>query len=276
MPAFLCTGCGLQFPPADTPPPRCPICDEARQFVPPGGQGWTTLDALSRTHRNAFQRMEPGLYGIGTTPDFAIGQRALLIRRPEGNILWDCVALLDAATIDIVRSLGGIAHIAISHPHYYTSMVEWSHAFGAPVHLHAADREFVVRPDPAIRFWEGERLDLGAGATLIRGGAHFPGSSVLHWAEGAGGLGVLLTGDTIQVVADRRWVSFMYSFPNLVPLPADAVRAIAAAVEPFAFERLYGFQWRAEIAEDAKGAVRRSAERYVAALAGVFTGRADS
>ena len=270
MPAHLCTACGLQFPPADAPPPRCPVCDEARQYVPAGGQGWTTLEALRARHRNAFQRIEPGLYGLGTVPEFAIGQRALLIRRPEGNILWDCVALLDDATVDLIQGLGGISAIAISHPHYYTTMVEWSRAFGdAPIHLHQADRAFVVRPDPAINFWSGDRLDLGAGVALIRTGGHFPGSAVLHWAQGAEGQGALLTGDTIQVVADRRWVSFMYSYPNQVPLPAGAVGAIRDAVEPVGFERLYGAFWHSIVAEDAKGAVRRSAARYIAAITGI-------
>lgn len=269
MPAHLCTACGLQFPPADAPPARCPVCDEARQYVPPGGQSWTSLAALQPKHRNAFQWLEPGLYGIGTVPEFAIGQRALLVRRPEGNILWDCVALLDQATIDLIRGLGGIGAIAISHPHYYTTMVEWSRAFGgAPIHLHEADRDFVVRPDPAIRFWSGDRLDLGAGATMIRTGGHFAGSSVLHWAAGAGGQGALLTGDTIQVVADPRWVGFMYSYPNLIPLPPAAVAAIRDAVEPVAFDRLYGAFWHSIVAGDAKEAVRRSAQRYIAAVAG--------
>jgi len=266
MPAFLCVACGLQFLPAEQPPARCPVCDEARQYIPEGGQAWTTLDALAAKHRNAFQVIEPGLLGIGTVPEFAIGERALLIRRPEGNVLWDCVALLDTATIEIVRALGGISAIAISHPHYYTTMVEWSHAFEAPIHLHAADREFVARPDPAIRFWDGERQDLGGDLTMIRTGGHFPGSSVLHWASGAAGQGVLLTGDTIQVVADRHWVSFMYSYPNSVPLPASAIRSIAAAVEPYGFERLYGAFWRSVVGADAKGVVGRSAERYIAAV----------
>ena len=269
MPAYLCTACGLQFPPADAPPARCPVCDEARQYLPPGGQGWTTLEGLQPKHRNAFQRLEPGLYGIGMVPEFAIGQRALLVRRPEGNILWDCIALLDPATIDLIQGLGGIAAIAISHPHYYTSMVDWSRAFGGvPIHLHEADRDFVVRPDPAIRFWSGERLDLAAGVTMVRTGGHFAGSSVLHWAAGAGGQGALLTGDTIQVMADTRWVSFMYSYPNLIPLAPGAVAAIRDAVEPLAFERLYGAFWRSIVAADAKGAVRRSAARYIAAVAG--------
>ena len=48
---------------------------------------------------------------------------------------------------------------------------------------------------------------------------------MLHWAGGADGRGALLSGDIVQVVPDRRYVSFMYSYPNLIPLPAAAVEA---------------------------------------------------
>jgi glyoxylase-like metal-dependent hydrolase (beta-lactamase superfamily II) len=163
--------------------------------------------------------------------------------------------------------LGGISAIAFSHPHYYSTMVEWSSAFDhAPIYIHAGDREWVMRPDPAIRFWEGETCQLQDGITLIHCGGHFAGSAVLHWAAGAGGRGALLTGDTIYVVTDRRYVSFMYSFPNLIPLSVPAVRKIVDAVEPFAYERLYSAWFDKVVLMDAKQAVRRSAERYIKAI----------
>src|SRR5205823_13651951 len=114
----------------------------------------------------------------------AIGQRALLIRTRAGNLLWDCVGLLDDATVGAVRERGGIQAIAISHPHFYSAMVEWSRAFGgAPIWLHAADRAHVMRPDQVIRHWEGETADPlpGSGLTLVRVGGHFEGQTALHW-----------------------------------------------------------------------------------------------
>jgi glyoxylase-like metal-dependent hydrolase (beta-lactamase superfamily II) len=263
MPNSICTACGSQFAESAVPPPKCPRCEDARQFVPESGQGWTTLEALRRSRRNSYLRHEPNLIGIGTEPSFAIGQRALLVRTPGGNVLWDCVTFIDDVTIELISALGGIRAIAISHPHYYSSMVEWSRAFGAPVHLHAADREWVMRPDPAIQYWEGERLSLGDGFTLVRCGGHFAGGTVLHWRDGAEGLGALLTGDIVQVSADRKSVSFMYSYPNFIPLSAQAVEQIASAVAPFAFDRLYGAWWDRLIARDAKQAVARSAARYI-------------
>jgi hypothetical protein len=268
--AYICTTCGTQFTESAQPPASCPICTDERQFVPPSGQQWTTLDRLRQTHRNSFRRKEAGLYGIGPVPEFGINQRALLVRTPAGNQLWDCVSLIDEATVDIIQGLGGIAAIAISHPHYYTTMVEWSQAFGdIPVYLHAADRPHVMRPHPALRYWEGDTCQPLPGLTPIRCGGHFDGGTVLHWPEGAAGKGALLTGDIIQVVPDLRHVSFMYSYPNLIPLPARKVQQIVAAVEPFPYDRLYGAWWgRSTIPADAKAIVRRSAERYVRMLEG--------
>jgi len=226
------------------------------------------MHQLRTDHHNVFKDEERGLTGIRTEPEFAIGQRAMLVQTEDGNILWDSISYLDEATIDTVRGLGGVSAISISHPHFYSSMVEWSRAFDAPIYLHSANRDLVMRPDPAIKFWEGDTMTLNSVVTLIRCGGHFPGSAVLHWATGADGRGVLLTGDTIYVVSDRRYASFMLSYPNLIPLSAAAIRGIVNAIEPFAFDRLYGGWLERAIWQDAKKAVMRSAERYIRAIEG--------
>jgi glyoxylase-like metal-dependent hydrolase (beta-lactamase superfamily II)/DNA-directed RNA polymerase subunit RPC12/RpoP len=269
---YFCATCGAQFSPSASPPARCPVCEDARQYVPRSGQRWVTPSALRRDHRNAFQYEGPGLLGVGTVPSFAIGQRALLVRAAHGahgNVLWDCISLIDDATRDLVGGLGGLAAIAISHPHYYSGMVEWSRALGdVPVYLHEDDREWVMRPDPAVQFWSGETLALAEGLTLVRCGGHFPGGTVLHWSAGADGRGVLLSGDILQVTEDERHVSFMYSYPNLIPLPASRVERIAAALEPFAFEQIYGAWWGRVVRADGKRALEESARRYVNAVRG--------
>jgi hypothetical protein len=263
----ICETCGTQFPGAEGTPPSCPICNDSRQYVGERGQRWTTLAALRTTHKNDLRKQEPGLWGIGIEPGFAIGQRALLVQAPEGNILWDCISLVDAATVDAVDELGGVAAIAISHPHYYTAMVEWSRAFGSvPIYLHADNRRYVVRPDPAIEFWQGETLALQTGLTIIRIGGHFEGFQVLHWANGAEGRGALLSGDQPYVTSDRRWVSFMYSYPNLIPLDPSSIRRIVSALESYAYDRIYGAWWPSIVAFDGKQAVARSAERYLRAI----------
>jgi glyoxylase-like metal-dependent hydrolase (beta-lactamase superfamily II) len=263
---FICRACGTQFAETENDPARCAICEDARQYIPPAGQQWTTLPQLRRSHRNAFATVDQNVIGIGTTPDFAIGQRALLLRTPHGNFLWDCIALLDEATTEIVRALGGLRGIAISHPHYYTTMLEWSRAFDdAPVYLHAADREWVMRSGDAIDFWEGDQKQLAPGVTLVRCGGHFPGGTVLHWAEGANGRGALLSGDIVAVMPDGM-ASFMFSYPNAIPLPGSAVQGIADALEPFAFDRVYGAFWERIIKTDGKAVVRRSVARYLNAI----------
>src|SRR5918997_2542410 len=139
MTDFICITCGTQYPPSETPPPACPICDDPRQYVPPEGQRWTTQAELAADHHNEI-RDDGGLVGIGTTPSFAIGQRALLVPYGDGNLLWDCITLLDDATAEAVDARGGLAGIAISHPHYYSAMGAWAERFDCPIYLHAADR----------------------------------------------------------------------------------------------------------------------------------------
>src|SRR5262249_50759207 len=152
---------------------------------------------------------------------------------PKGNILWDCVAFLDDATTKRLRELGGVAAIAISHPHYYTTMIEWSRAFGhAPIYIHTSDRQWVMRPDPCVQFWEGETKELLAGPRLICTGGHFEGFQVVHWPAGAKGQGALMAGDQPQVCMDPRQVSFMYSYPNFIPLNAPAIERIVACLKP--------------------------------------------
>ena len=262
MPLFICTACGTQFSESEKPPSQCDICDEERQYVPPRGQTWTTLEALSQSQMNAWHEYEPGVIGLGA--GFAIGQRALLLQTAGGNVLWDCVATLDSATVTAIKALGGLQAIAISHPHFYTTMVEWAKAFDCPVYTHAADREWVMRRDPAIKHWDGETHRLWDGVTLIRCGGHFPGGAVLHWADKA----IVCSGDILTVTADRQWLSFMRSYPNFIPLSAREVEAIGAAMAPFAFDKIYGHYFDRVIASGAKDVLEKSVARYVAAVKG--------
>lgn len=267
MTNYICATCGVQHADTDAPPEHCLICEDDRQYIGWNGQRWTSIPEMQKKYHNRIEAEGANLTGIGTDPSFAIGQRALLVQTPNGNVLWDCISLLDDATVHAIRELGGIAAIAVSHPHTVGSLVEWSHAFdNAPIYWHADNREWVMRPDPAFVFWEGKTHSLIDGLTLVRCGGHFPGSTVLHWPQGAEGRGALLTGDTMQVARDRRYVSFMYSYPNIIPLNQRTVEGIVNAVEPYEFDRLYGGWWDFIVERDAKAAVKRSAERYIRAI----------
>jgi hypothetical protein len=268
MPSFICTACGTQYPQADKPPAQCAICEEERQYVPPGGQRWTTLEALAKSHRNSFHEYESGLIGVGSEPHFAIGQRALLVCTPHGNLLWDTIATLDAATVTLIKGLGGIKAIAISHPHFYTAMGEWARAFDCPIHLHAADKDWIMNPSPAVQLWDGDTHRLWDGVTLVRCGGHFPGGTVLHWAGGAQGRGIVCTGDVLAVATDRKWLSFMRSYPNFIPLSAREVEHIGVALRPFDYDALYGHYFDRVIETDAKQVMEKSIARYIAAVEG--------
>jgi hypothetical protein len=269
MQHYICVTCGIQFPASAKEPDACPICQDERQYVGHAGQTWTTLDAYRKTHKNVFAEEEPGLHTIHPQPKAGIGQRAFLLQTKEGNILFDCVPPLDDATITAVKKLGGLAAIAVSHPHYYTTMVEWSHAFGkVPIHLHKRDAKWVMRPDAVIQFRDTDTKQLFGGLTLARTGGHFDGYQVLHWLSGADGKGVLLAGDQPYVAQDRRWVSFMWSYPNFIPLGPAAIRQVVASLKPFEFDRLYGAFPEQVVKTDAKAAVSRSADRNLKMIAG--------
>jgi DNA-directed RNA polymerase subunit RPC12/RpoP len=269
MENYICVQCGTQFAQSAQPPAHCPVCEDERQFVRHQGREWTTLKQLGLDHHNRFQDEATQLLGIGTEPEFAIGQRALLLQSPSGNLLWDCITLLDDKTVAEVNACGGIRAIAISHPHYYSAMVEWAERFNARIFLHAEDRQWVMRESPRVEFWEGTTLSMWDNITLINCGGHFEGGTVLHWpatSRSGGSKGALLSGDVIQVVQDRRYVSFMRSYPNLIPLGPAAIHRILETIEPFSFDQIYGAWWKANILSDAKVAVERSAERYLRAI----------
>jgi glyoxylase-like metal-dependent hydrolase (beta-lactamase superfamily II) len=267
MPAWICATCGVQHADTDQPAAVCRICADERQYVPRDGQRWTTLDDLVKDgHQIEITDVEPGLYGVSIEPKVGIGQRTLLATSAAGNLLWDPNGFIDEAGIEAVGRLGGLAAVAASHPHMYGVMVEWSHAFGGvPVYVPEADREWVVRPDPVIQYWSGS-VEVFPGLTLVQCGGHFRGSAAAIWADGAGGRGSALAGDTVMVAADAGWVSFMRSYPNLLPLSGTAVRRVVERLEPYAFDRLYDNFGRS--VDGAKAALSRSADRYARWVSG--------
>lgn len=267
MPLFTCVQCGAQFPESAAPPKSCPICEDERQFVNWKGQQWLTREQLAKAHKPVL-RDDLGVVGIGLEPSFAIGQRALLLQEKDGCVMWDCVPLATPEAVQEVRALGGLKAIAVSHPHFYGAVADWSEAFGGvPVYLHGDDRQWITRPHHAIVSWTGDRFSISEDILLVRGGGHFAGATMLHWRTGAGGKGALFVGDIASVAMDRAHVTFMYSFPNYVPLNACAVRRIADAVAPLAFDRIYGGWWGRNIANDAKARFDASVRRYLAAIA---------
>ena len=255
--SFICGTCGIEYESADHLPLLCKICADERQYVSPKGQSWSLLADVNKGHKNIIEKIAANLYAIYTTPVFAIGQRAHLLLTPHGNILWDCITNLDTSTIDIIQKLGGIDMIAISHPHYYATMAQWSKVFNdAPVYIHEQDEQWIARRDCNLVLWGGPTKEISEGTTLINCGGHFAGGTVLHHNS------LLLTGDIIMVCPDLKSVSFMYSYPNMIPLPKTAILHIRESLNPFTIKAMYG-AFGMYIRSDADKSLQCSVERYL-------------
>ncbi|MCD7035503.1 hypothetical protein LRR81_14755 [Metabacillus sp. GX 13764] len=271
---YICMTCGVQYEPSEREPESCPICEDERQYVNPEGQKWTTLQSMKKEGRfqNKWVEEEEGLYSVKTDPGFAIGQTAYFIKQESGNVLWDCLTYLDEESIQKIKKLGGIHAIAISHPHYYSACIEWAEEFDAKVLLHENDRHWVQRGSNFIQYWKGQSFPIHKNMILHCLGGHFPGGTVMEWREGNEGKGILFSGDILQVAPDQDWVSFMYSYPNMIPLPAEKVKAMAMQTEEMKFDRIYS-AFRRIVKKEAQASVKRSAKRYIAALDGsLFSG----
>jgi hypothetical protein len=191
---------------------------DPRQYVPASGQTWTSLATSQASQKNTFEtdakdgrihyittkpltpsELPAGLADSSTTrKQLGIGQRAILIETKHGNVLWDCIALLTPDTIDFIASKGGLKAILISHPHFYTTHLEWADVFGCPVYTCQDDAEWLNRQDKkgvrklvrgvtAIEEVDGE-------VKMIQCGGHFDGSSVGLWD------GKLMIADTFMSV----------------------------------------------------------------------------
>ncbi|OAQ27151.1 hypothetical protein K457DRAFT_21375 [Linnemannia elongata AG-77] len=264
--SFVCVTCGVNTlaDPSGKPQESCIICDEPRQYVRQGGQEWTTLEELksSGKYTNVFTptMADPEhLISISTTPSYAIGQRGILIKTPKGNILWDCITLIDDETVrKIKEEHGGLKAIVISHPHYYSSLKDWSEAFGGiPIYTHTNDKQWLQRPADNHIFWEGTSLDLLDGEVkVLCPGGHFDGSSLLLWNKN------LLVADTMMVAASRKSVSFMYSFPNYWPLGPNEVQTIWKTVRPYEVNNILGAWIGKEIVGNGRNIIFNSARLY--------------
>ena len=172
-------------------PADCPICSDDRQYLPATGQRWMTMGGLTATGRQlTWTDNEPGLTGVATNPSVGFGQTMQVLTTPAGSVIWDPIGYLDDEVCARVRALGPVVAIASSHPHMFGVQVEWSRRLGNPAVLMAeADRRWLGREDPVVESWSGSRT-ITAGVTLHQIGGHFPGSSVLHWVNGAATKGV--------------------------------------------------------------------------------------
>ncbi|KAH8434943.1 putative metallo-beta-lactamase domain protein [Aspergillus melleus] len=303
---IICTACGIQYPTSTAPSSCKICDDSRQYIPPTGQNWTTLRALQSDKEKKYTNTFTPSskhpttLISIQTTPKLAIGQRALLCRLPSGrNILWDCLTYIDEETVDRINELGGLDAIIISHPHYFSTHLVWAETFGCQVYMSGEDKEWAVRRWKGQVFWEGGVLELGLGLSLgsssiqsasagsagekaeedgeadivaIKTGGHFPGSSVLWWKSKRS----LMVADTIFVVpsgvyhVDREpgttSFSFMWSIPNMIPLPPDEVHNIWKAIAHTDFDDTYGAFPGSETYGNSRERVLESAKIIVKAM----------
>ncbi|MGN6398358.1 MAG: hypothetical protein ACTHMI_22490 [Mucilaginibacter sp.] len=259
---MICCTCGTYFSAASAPR-LCTICNEERQYIPKGGQSWTNPGDLHNKHKITIHQLKEHLYELEITPQFAIGQRALLVLSQNGNVLWDCIPMLDKATIDFIQSKGGLKAIAFSHPHYYSNINDWADMFDCPVYIHENDAPYIIQKGPGIKLWQGEELALWDGIKIMLIGGHFEGSSILH-VPFLSKEGAILCGDTLFLSPSKKHFSVMRSYPNKIPLPLREIRRIKHRMSEISFDTFYGYVKAQNLDADVKAIFEKSMERYLA------------
>lgn len=185
-----------------------------------------------------------------------------MIKTTLGNVLWDCITFLDNETVDWVKSQGGLEAIVISHPHYYTTHLEWAKTFDCPVYISVEDKDWVNREDKSNSrvFIENNEQDIEikgqkSGIIALKLGGHFPGSLVLlhstsgrlfvadtlvttpsglgDWSKGIGG------GKDARPDGMNSY-SFMWSIPNMIPLSAEEIVRMWDLLKRFEFSSTHG------------------------------------
>lgn len=260
----ICATCGVEAG-ADVPE-VCPICADERQWVPASGQRWTTLRELAAAGVTVrVTQLEDRLWGL-TAPGHGIAQTGLVVRTPDGVVLWDPPGFIDDEAVAFVLELGTVRAVVASHPHMYGVQVEWARALDSRVLVNHRDRQWLQRDDERVDIIDGTH-ELAPDLQLHRLGGHFAGSQVLEWRGGAAGSGTLLSADTIMVNPDLRSTSFMRSYPNRIPLSPEVTMRLAEAAHGMAIDRCIN-NFGMVIVRDARAAIMRSAERQVAWMMG--------
>jgi len=260
-PDNICTACGTQFPADGEVPALCPVCADDRQYINPNGQSWTNSEELAAGHAVKIMQLHQKLYTLKITPDFAIGQRAFLVISENGNILWDCIPLLNNDTTNFIKSAGGIKAIVFSHPHYYSNMNQWAEKFNCPIYIHSADEEWISYKSANTHLWYGEKLELWDNISAIHIGGHFPGSCVLRLPLSPEG--TILGGDTFYIAPSKKHIAVMHSYPNQILLTKEEFATVYERSKNLKFDTMYCAFERQNLTGNAKAVFDISMQRYL-------------
>ena len=259
-----CCTCGTQYKAALSSPEFCPVCNDDRQYLTEDGQSWTNSAEILANHQVLITELRPTLFSLQVTPLFALGNRALLTLSPGGNILWDCIPLINEPVAEFIKSKGGLKAIVFSHPHYYSTMNVWAEQFDCPVYIHRDDEHWIKNWGPHVQLWAGPERDFWDGIKAVHVGGHFPGSAVLQVPSLSPG-GALMVGDTLLIALSKRHMAIMHSYPNQVLLPREVFAAALERMKGLRFDTMYGaFAWQT-LQGNAMEVFKESMNRYVKA-----------
>ena len=258
----ICATCATRYAATRFDAERCPICLDDRQYMKYTDQRWLSYDDLRAGHGIRINPLREDIYELFVSPAFSIGQKAHLVVTPHGNVLWDCIPLLDEPTFAFIQAKGGLRAIAISHPHYYSLMAEWAKAFNCPIYLHEANREWVMDGEEQVDFFKGDHVTLLPGLNVIHTGGHFPGSTLLHYRPYTGAAPSLLIGDTLYLSRNNQHLSAMYSYPNFIPLPKAELFRVFDRVATLEFDSLFGAFEGQNVYAGGREIFRQSRRRY--------------
>ncbi|EPQ52683.1 hypothetical protein GLOTRDRAFT_46948 [Gloeophyllum trabeum ATCC 11539] len=282
----ICATCAAQYTASSLRPYRigeegtgdgCPICLDERQYVAPTGQAWTSWRELDGKHATRLEPdgRDPRIVRILTEPKAgAIGQTPFIIPSLDGSLIWDCSPYLSPSGVESILSLTSsskpLLGMAISHPHFFCSSVTWARKLGCKVYICATDKEWFMRKDSFVDEYYRKNVGIPLTVECIFSPGHFPGSCVLHWdrsmEQSESSLpqtGVIFCSDTCKIAVDRRRMTFMWSYPNYIPLPPKDVQKIWQSLRPFQFGDIYS-AWPGEIAfGNGKEKVLNSARRFI-------------
>jgi hypothetical protein len=254
----ICNACGTKFPVEKLLPELCPICADDRQYIPDSIQTWTSSSELAENHRVEIREINENLYQLKLVPSFSIGQRAFLVLAPEGNILWDCIPLLDENAVDFIESKGGLKAIAFSHPHFYSNMNDWAEKFACPIYIHQSDEQWIFDKSDRIKLWSGLEKEFWDGIKIHNIGGHFAGSSILQLSSTK----TILCGDTFVLSLSKKHLAAMHSYPNRIPLPISEIARIKERMNLIDFDVLHGWFDTQSLESDAKKILENSLARY--------------
>ena len=230
--------------------------------MPENGQIWIKPSDLLKNHSVKLNRLQDNLYELFINPMFAIGQRALLVLSKHGNILWDCIPMLDEMTIEFIKAKGGLKAIAFSHPHFYSNMNDWAEYFNCPIYIHNKDVEHNMVKGKHVTLWDGDEFPLWDEMKIMQIGGHFAGSSILH-VPFLSKEGSIICGDTLFLSPSKKHFSVVYSSPNRIPLPLAEITRIKKRFDNIPFDSFYGYIKTQNLHKDVKEILETSMAKYV-------------